>query len=274
MAFKTSIIGDRFPAARTYLEAVQRVVRATGLDAPSSITGAVPNHIGRAKAAVDDALQRAYNACLWDFRGRWGYLELEDDTVWYALPGDWVARATDAMVMRDSVNTLGNYNVYGPIPYLDYKRLLGEFPDLPLPVDSQIAEGGSVYVQRVTQVRPEHRGIPKFFTIHGDLLGVWPVPHSDLEDDYDFSMSVPWLISYWGSQKDLTENEDTIPLPQHLLVPMHWLALAYFKQSQEYGDFQADEARGEGLLANEVAKEYQKQGDAQVNMVVEGYGGV
>jgi len=270
MAFKTTWIGSRIPSGRTYLEAVARVMRACGEDAPTSVTGSPPNHVMRARGAVDDALQHVYNAALWDFRRRWAYLALEDYVMWYQLPGDWAARGSDLLVMVDTTGSGSGDNSYPPVKFVDYGRFIKNYPDLPIPTGDQVPEGGLGYSVRVLRVLEEHTGAPEMFFIHGDHLGVYPVPSFDAEtDNENFQIAVPLLASYWGLQKDLTTNDELIPLPVNLLEAHHNLALARYKQSLEYSDFQMDEARGERALALEVAKMLQHSQDTQTNHVSE-----
>ena len=276
MAFLDSVIGDRMPTARTYLEAIQRVIRACGQDAPTSITGELPNHVTRAKAAVDDALQRVYNACLWDFRGRWAYLKLENNTMWYRLPADFAARKSEGLVLKDTTESaLGDVNNWGPIRFIEYNRFMGYYPDLVTPDATSAGEPNLGYRTRLIAVLADHVGVPLNYTIFGDFLGVYPIPNESLEDESrnSFQMDIPVLFAYWGLQKDLSANDDAIPLPHNLLLPFHFIALGYYKQAMEYADFQADEGRGEGLLSVEVAKYMQKSGDQQLNLVSEGYDG-
>jgi len=274
MAFKTGYAGDRQPAGRTYLVAVQRVIRSCGEDPPTSITGSQSNHVERAKAAVDDALQRVYNACLWDFRGRWGYLAMENNIMWYQLPADWAARATDLLTCSNVTgdeDTGGITNDYGPVRFVDYQRLIKVYPWIAIPIDTQVTETDLAQIIKMADLKQHQwRGVPEHFTIFGDMIGIYPIPDIDLDDEEEgFSMNLDLLVAYWGFQKDLSLNDDMIPLPTNLLEAHHNLALSRYKQSLEYSDYVADEQRGEGMLALEVAKYLQKAGDTQFNHVSE-----
>lgn len=252
------------PGARTFLDAVARVVRATGQIPPASLSAESPEHVQRAMAAVQDAYERVYHAAFWQFRRVHGWLTLEDEVAAYVLPTDFAARGGNLIQISDSdLNNDGTnvkHQVTGPVRYVDYERLLQIQPEYRFAERRNPGE----LTERLRDARwiRENSGPPELFTIYGTSLMVYPIPSSTSLPD-DWFLTVALSFPYYRKAEMLLEDSDMINIPYNLQAAHHFLSLAYYKQSQEYSDFQADEARGERQLAEQITAMNAVAGDLE-----------
>ncbi len=241
------------PGSRTYLEAVARVVQATGQIPPANLSPESPEHVQRAMVAVEDAFVRIYNAAFWNFRRSHGWLEIEDEVAAYQLPDDFAARGGNIIQMSDPelVDTDGKHLPHGAIRYVDYETLLRIAPEYRF--SARGFAGGLTEINRNKRwIRENAGGAPELFSIYGTTLFLYPIISFVAGLPPNWSNEVPVLFPYYRRAPSLAEDGDVVELPHNLAPAHHFLSLAYYKQSQEYGDFQADEQRGERHLAEQI----------------------
>lgn len=248
------------PGAKTFLDAVARVVRATGQIPPANLSAESPEHVQRAMAAVQDAYDRVYHAAFWQFRRVHAWLELEDEVAAYVLPEDFAARGGNIIQMSDYTDG-GEHRPRGPVRYVDYERLIQIQPEYRF---AERRNAGPLSERQRDQawIREVSGGPPELFTIYGTSLMVYPVPSATKLPD-DWSLDVLLTFPYYRRAEVLTDSSDVVNIPFNLHAAHHFLALGYYKQSQEYSDFQADEARGERHLAEQITAMNAVAGDLE-----------
>jgi len=260
----TSTVTARIPSTRTFLQAVGRIMNACGIDAPTDLADAsAVINVKQAKNACNDALSRIWTANRWEWRMRHIFLDMDDKVFLYDLPDDFVEAGAGLMRAYDT----------SPMTFIGYGDLMVKYPELAMADETLMTEGGTTFSDLMDEMLADNTqlgSLPTHWTITGDRLGLFPVPWQDNVDSDDWTNKSRLLVSYYGALKELSANADTLPIPFELYPAHHWLALAYLKQGLEYGDFTADEQRGERLLQVAVAKSRQKQADTYV-MTPEGF---
>ena len=222
----------QMPSARTYLQAVQRVVRATGHAAPTNLGDGSPEYVLRAMTAVNDAYERVWNAARWQFRIRFTWLQLEDRVVWYRLPADWAGLASDVIQFSGIFYGGDGIRHYtpGPLRHVMFEELADAVPNLRISPQSQTVPTPTQTAIK-NAVLEEHAGAPEVFCITGNHMMVWPPPVAgDPKMPVDWSFDPLLLVRYVKAFIPLSANDDEILLTQELLGPLHWLALGYYKQ--------------------------------------------
>ena len=228
---------------RTYIQAVNRVVKATGKSEAATLLGA-SRQVSIAMSAVEDARDRVYYRTKWEFRRGFFEVALAQYQVWYELPADFQKLASPISMNRNT----------GMITYMRYEDMLLNWPDLRLfPPGSGV--GG---IESVTQAAAQTHnfGESTTCTTLNGYLGLMPMPDSTFVD-----LEGILYATYWKQAPALTQDYDDIGLPRELWECAHLIALGLFKIALEYADGPADEAKGMALLRKESGESKDPQDD-------------
>ena len=228
---------------RTYIQAVNKVVKATGKGEVATLAGAT-RQVSIAMSAVEDARDRVYYRTKWDFTRGFFEIDLAVFQVWYALPVDFNGFASPISMNRTT----------GMITYMDYEDLLLNWPDLRMfPPGSGV--GG---IKSLTQALAQDHNIgePNTYTATGGYLGMMPMPSQDFIDLEDLVYG-----TYWKQAPVLSGDNADIGLPRNLWECAHLIALGLFKIALEYDDGPQDEAKGMALLRKESGESKDPQDD-------------
>lgn len=247
MGFKT--YGEaltRQPNGKTYLALVGEIMDGSGVQRPTTLAGEQSKHTKVAASSVNRALSRIWSAAHWDWRLKWIGFELENQVFMYVLPDDYEWTST---------GPLNSSLEYG-LCHLPYEGLIAKWPaltDASVQFRSDIvaAPGGLSHLFDVLGGLTENDfyGVPEYWGIKGNNLYFFRIPDFDQMED----ISKYFTFGYYTAFADLTEDGDYLPVPSQMNNIVFFLASAYFKQAFEFPDFQADEARGEGMLAKAIA---------------------
>ncbi len=243
-----SITSARQPSSRTFLQAVELIMRSCGMPTPGSVDNP-DTRTSQAMSAVNLALDRVWYFMPWSWRIGWAYLNWGEYQMMYPLPGDWDQPYGCLLTLKTEDNVANEL-----IRIVPYAEILEHYPMLRIPANAQIAEGGLDEVSKVVSMLGDEGllGKPKYAFIVGGQMGFLPVPGDGIVEGFD--IDCPALVKYFYRRKELTENTDPLAVPHDLYGAVHFLALGYFKQYSEYGDWQHDEARGERYLAEQAGK--------------------
>jgi len=228
---------------RTYIQAVNKILKATGKGEAVTLSGA-SRHVSIAMSAVEDARDRVYYRTKWDFRRGFFSIDLAEYQVWYELPVDYQKLASPISLNR----------VTGMITYMKYEDMLLNWPDLRMFPPGSGVGGAESVVQALAQTH--NIGESNTCTSLNGYLGLMPMPNQDFVD-----LEGTIYATYWKQAPVMRNDSDDISLPRELWECAHLVALGLFKSALEYADGPQDEAKGMALLRKESGESKDPQDD-------------
>lgn len=228
---------------RTYLQAVNKVLKDTGKGSAASLLNPSA-HVSIAMSAVEDARDKVYYRTKWDFRRGFFEIALAEYQVWYELPADYQKLASPISLNRAT----------GMITYMNYEDMLLNWPDLRMFPPGSGVGGAEAVVQALAQTH--NMGESNTCTSLNGYLGLMPMPDEDFVD-----LEGTLYATYWKQAPVLTGDNSDIGLPRELWECSHLLALGKFKKALEFGDWETDRAEGMVELRKESGESKDPQDD-------------
>jgi len=230
---------------RTYLQAVNKVIKDTGKGEVATLAGP-SRHVSIAMSAVEDARDRVFYKTKWDFRRAFFEITLVEFQVWYELPADYQRLASPISLNRTT----------GMITYMEYEDMLLNWPDLRMfPPGSGV---GGILSLTQALAQTHNMGESNTCTSLNGYIALLPVPNDTFVDREGILYA-----TYWKQAPPLTADISDIGLPRELWECAHLLALGKFKKALEYSDWETDWADG----MRELRKESGESRDPQDNNV-------
>lgn len=242
------IVVEETVEERTFLAAVQKVMKQCGLSDPGTVVSPDAN-TSRAMEAVVDALREIWFFAAWDFKNTWMKVQMEADLMWYELPTNWGEPAVDH---------LGENRTLYPLKYTPYETLVDRYPyvrNIPAPY-----VGLTLATQMAADAaRDDYHGAPRQWTIWGGYLGLFPIPTAEyIAGDGGYLVG-----TYRKAFTEPVADADSIYISGDLYHVQHSLALGLFKEMMEWDDAYATLGRARGQLARAAAanaRQYRTEG--------------